>query len=81
VFEPEGVAAEEGLSERLEGFVERVARDAMEYTMGLVKSHFPEADLDPMGDGIPPNCSNEDWEANHSSVQGITKHIMADLDL
>ena len=64
-FEPEGVAVEEGLPERLEtshdrleGFVKGVARDALQYTMGLVKSHFPEADLDPVGDSVLPDCSD-----------------------
>ena len=29
------------------------AKDAMQHTLGLVKTHLPEADLDPVGDGIP----------------------------
>ena len=49
--------------------------------MGLVKSDFPEADLDPVGDGVPPDCSEEDWEANHTSVRGIAERIVADLNL
>ena len=49
--------------------------------MGLVKSHFLEADLDPVGDGVPPDRSEEDWEANHSSIQGIAERIVADLNL
>ena len=87
-FEPEGMAMEEGLPERLEasrgqleGFVKGVARDALQHTMGLVKSHFPEADLDPVGDSVPPDCSDEDWEANHTSVRGIAERIVADLNL
>ena len=61
-FKPEGVATAEGMSERLEvargrleAFVKGAAMDAMRYTMGLVRSYFPEADLDPVGDGIPPD--------------------------
>lgn len=50
-------------------------------TIGLVKSHFPEADLDPVGDGVPPDCSDKDWEANRASVRGIAERIVADLDL
>ena len=86
-FEPEGVAATEGILERLEAsrgrseaFVKGAAMDAMRYTMGLVRSYFPEADLDPVGDGIPPD-SFEDWEANHASVREISKRIVADLNL
>ena len=71
VIEPEGVAlAEEMLVRmaasqgRLEGFVQKVAGDAVQYTMGLVKSHFPKADLVSVCDSIPLDCSDEDWEAN-----------------
>ena len=87
-FKPEGVAAVEGMSERLEvargrleAFVKGAAGDAVQYTMGLVKSHFPEADLDPVGDSVPPDCSDEDWEANRASICGIADCIVADLDL
>ena len=85
-FEPEGVAAAESLFERLEAsrsrleaFDKGAAGDAVQYTMGLVKSHFPEVDLDPVGDSIPPDCTEVDWEANHASVQDISKRIVADL--
>ena len=54
---------------------------AMQYTMGLVRSYFQETDLDPVGDGILPNFSEEDWEANHTSVRDISKCIMGDLNL
>ena len=50
----------------------------MQHTQGLVKSHLPEADLDPVGDSIPTDCSEEDWEANHASVLGIAERIVAD---
>jgi hypothetical protein len=85
-FEPEGMSAAESVSEqlevsrgRLEAFVKGAAGDAVQHTLGLVKSHFPEADLDPVGDGIPPDCTEADWEANHASVQDISKRIVADL--
>ena len=79
-FESEGVAAVEGLPERLEasrgrleGFVKGVTGDAAQYTMGLVKSQ--------VGDGVMPDCSDEDWEANRASICGIAECIVADLDL
>ena len=79
-FKPEGVAAAEGMSERLEvargrleAFVKGAAGDAVQYTMGLEKSDFLEADLDLVGDCVPPDCSEEDWEANHASVRDISK--------
>jgi len=58
--------------------VKGASRDVVQHTLGLVKSHFLEVDLDPVGDGIPPDCSEADWEANHANVQDITKRIVAD---
>ena len=85
-FKPEGVAVAESLSKtleasrgRLEAFVKGAARDVVHHTLGLVKSHLPEADLDPVGDGIPEDCSNADWEANHAAVLEIAKRIVAEL--
>ena len=85
-FEPEGVAAAERLSERLEAscgqleaFVKGAVGHAVQHTLGLVKSHLPEADLDPVGDGIPEDCSNADWEANHAAVLEIAERIVAEL--
>ena len=64
-FEPEGTAAAEELEVWLEtarghlGVISRVvAEDTAQYTLGLVKSHFPEADLEPMGDGMAPDTSD-----------------------
>ena len=54
-FEPEGTAVAEELEAargRLGVFARGVAEDVSQYTLGLVKSHFPEADLEPVGDGI-----------------------------
>ena len=85
-FEPEGMAAAESLSERLEAsrgrleaFVKGIARDAVQHTLGPVKSHLPEADLDLVGDGIPEDCSVADWEANHAAVLEIAEHIITEL--
>ena len=85
-FEPEGVVAAESLSERLEascGRLEAVikgaARDAVQHTLGLVKSHLPEADLDPVGDDVPADCSEADWEAIHAAVLEVAERIVADL--
>ena len=85
-FEPEGVAAAESLSERLEAsrgrleaVVKGAARDAVQHTLGLVKSHHPEADLDPVGDGVPTDCSEAHWEANHAAVLEIVERIVAEL--
>jgi hypothetical protein len=85
-FEPEGVAAAESLSERLEvshgqleALVKGAARDAVQHTLGQVKSHLPEADLDLVGDGVPEDCSNADWEANHADVLEIAERIVTEL--
>ena len=85
-FEPEGVVAAESLSERLEAsrgrleaFIRGATKDAVQHTLGLVKTHLPEADLDPVGDGIPDDCSDAMWEANHAAVLEIAERIMAEL--
>ena len=85
-FELEGVAMAESLFERLEAsrgrleaFVWGAAWDAVQYTLGLVKSHLPEADLDPVGDDVPEDCSNADREANHAAVLEIAERIVAEL--
>ena len=51
----------------------------MQHTLGLVKTHLPEADLDPVGDDIPEDCSDAEWEANRVTVLEIAEHIVADL--
>jgi len=85
-FEPEGVAAAESLAERLEasrGQLEACIRGATKYavqhTLGLVKTHLPEADLDPVGDGVPEDCPDTEWEANHTAILEISECIMAEL--
>ena len=67
-FEPEGMAVAEELEARLEAahrrldvFARGVTEDTAQYTLGLVKSHFPEADLEPVGDGIAPDTSDLAW--------------------
>lgn len=86
-FEHEDVAAAESLAERLEASRGRLeacirgaAKDAMQHTRGLVKTHLPEADLDPVGDGIPEDCSEiAEWEANHAVVLEIAERVVAEL--
>ena len=51
----------------------------MQHTLGLVKTHLPEADLDPVGDGIPEDCSDAEWEASHAAVLEVAEHVVAEL--
>jgi hypothetical protein len=44
-----------------------------------VKTHLPKADLDLVGDGIPGDCSDAEWEANHASILEITERVVAEL--
>ena len=64
-FAPEGVAVAESLSERLEAsrgrleaFIRGSAKNVVQHNLGLVNTHLPEADLNPMGDGVPEDCSD-----------------------
>ena len=85
-FEPQGVAAAESLTERLEASRGRLeacirgaAKDAVQHTLGLVKTHLPEADLDPMGNSIPEDCLDTEWEANHAVVLEVAERVVAEL--
>ena len=87
-FEPEGMAVAEELEARLEavrgrlGVIARgVAEDAAQYTLGLVKSHFPEADLEPMGDGMASETSDLAWADYLADAQPFAEHVAADLNL
>ena len=66
---------------RQESFAKKVPGDADQYPLGLVKSHLPEGDLEPVGDGIAPECSDEEWEACLSSVKPLAERVVADLNL
>ena len=64
-FEPEGTPAAEELETRLEAargqlgvFARGVAEDASQYTLGLVKSYYPEVDLEMVGDRMAPDTSD-----------------------
>ena len=70
-FELKGTAVAavaEELEARLEAargwlgiFAWGVAEDVAQYTLGLVKSHFPKADLEPVGDAMAPETSGLVW--------------------
>ena len=81
-FEPKGTAAAEELEARLEAargrlevFARRVAEDASQYTLGLVKSHFLEADLELVGDRMAPDTSDL------ADARPIIERMAADLNL
>ena len=87
-FEPDGAAAAEDLEAPLEaarglleGFVRRVAEDAAQYTLGFVKSHFSEADLEPVGDGVAPDTSDLAWSNYLTSARPITARVATELNL
>ena len=65
----------------MEGFARRVAEDAVQYTLGLVKSYYPEADLEPVGDGVAPDTSNLTWSDYLTSARPIAECVAADLNL
>jgi hypothetical protein len=87
-FEPEGTAAVEELEARLEAargrlevFARGVAEDASQYTLGLVKSHFPEADLESVGDVMALDTSNLAWSDYLADTRPIAERVAADLNL
>jgi hypothetical protein len=87
-FELERTAAVEELEarlkavrRRLEVFAEKVAEDASQNTLGLVKSHYPEADLEPVGDGMAPDTSDLAWSDYLTNARPIAERVAADLNL
>lgn len=42
----------------------------VQFTVALVKSHEPDVDLDPIGDGMGKNCTNAQWEAHLEAASG-----------
>ena len=87
-FEPEGTATAEELEARLETargrlgvFARGVAEDASQYTLGLVKSYYPEADLEPVGDGMVPDTSDLAWSDYLIDARPIAERVAADLNL
>ena len=85
-FETEGVAAAESLAGtleasrgQLEACIRGASKDAVQHTLGLVKTRLPEADLGPVGDDVPEDCSDAEWEANHAAVLEIAERIIAEL--
>ena len=44
-----------------------------------MKTDLPEADLNPVGFGVPEDCSDAEWEANHAAVLEIAERIVAEL--
>ena len=87
-FEPEGTAVVEELEALLEAahgrlgvFAREVAEDAAQYTLGLVKSHFLEADLEPVGDGMVPETSDLAWADYLADARPFVERVAADLNL
>jgi len=87
-FEPEGTAVAEELEARLEVargrlevFARKVTEDVSQYILGLVKSHYPEADLEPVGDGMVPDTSDLAWSDYLTSARPIAERVAADLNL
>ena len=87
-FEPESMTASEELETRLDAvcgrlgvFARGVTKDASQYTLGLVKSYYPEADLEPVGDGMSPDTSDLAWSDCLTDAWPIAECVAADLHL
>ena len=87
-FEPEGTAVAEELDARLEAargrlgvFARGVAENVSQYTPGLVKFYYQEADLELMGDGMVPDTSDLAWSDCLTDAWPIAECVAADLHL
>jgi hypothetical protein len=87
-FEEDGEARGETLDMRLGAaqgrlatFIRKVSGDAVQYTMGLVKSPLPEADLESVGEGIALDCHDVEWEVIHTATKPLADRIMSQINL
>lgn len=87
-FEPEGVtlagemlARMEAARERLKAFVKKTAEDSVQFAMSLMKPHIPKADLGPVGEGITPDCTDDEWTSHFDSAKPLADRIMTQIDL
>jgi hypothetical protein len=87
-FEPEWVALGEEMLTCLEvarghlkAFVNKAAWDLVQFTMALVKSHDSETDLDPVGEGVATDCTEDEWKAHFTAVRPLTEQIMGQVNL
>jgi hypothetical protein len=87
-FEEDGEARGETLDVRLgvaQGrlatFVCKVSGDTVQYTMGLVNSHLPEADLESVGEGIALDCPDVEWKVVHATTKPLADRIMSQINL
>ena len=87
-FVPEGTAMAEDLEARLEAargrlevFARKVAKDVSQYTLGLVKSHYLEADLELVGDRMAPDTSDLAWSDYLIDARTMAERVAADLSL
>jgi len=46
-----------------------------------VKSYYPEADLEPVGDGMAPDTSDLAWSDYLADARPIAERVAADLHL
>ena len=76
-----GLRADHQACGRLGVFARGVAEDAAQYTLGLVKSHFLEADLELVGDGMAPETSDLTWADYLTDARPIAERVAADLNL
>ena len=66
---------------RLGVFARGVFEDMAQFTLGLVKFHFPEADLEPVGDWMAPETSDLAWADYLADARPIAERVAADLNL
>lgn len=87
-FDLEGVGLRELVSQCLEGargrlteFTRRVPKQALQFTIVLMKSHVLEADLDLIGEGIGDGCTDAEWDTHLAAAVPLADRIMEHVDL
>ena len=60
-------------------YVSVTTRQYMSHVLGLVKSYWPQTPLDPLGDGVKLDCSEEQFDQYLSEVSPVADTIVDSL--
>ena len=66
--------------QRIASFLSETSKQYMAHVLGLVKSHWPGANLTPVGDGLAEGCSDERFAEYVEEVKPIASKIIDMLD-
>jgi phage gp36-like protein len=73
----------EGLQEapqKIAGFISKTTRTYVAHVLGLFKSFWPKANLEPLADGMAADCSQERFTEYLKEVESVAQKIVESLE-